>query len=51
MIFHISRTASCIKLVDPLELLQEWIYYGFSKIFIPLTQLEVPKKCLFSGPT
>ena len=50
MIFHMSWTDNRIKLVGPLELLQVWIYYGCSKICIPLTQLEVPRKCLFWGP-
>ena len=44
---HISQTARHRKLVDPSKWPQKWIYYGCSKICIPLRQPEVPKKCLF----
>ena len=47
VIFHISWTARCIKLVGSSKWVQEWIYYGHSKICTHLTQQDVPKKCLY----
>ena len=47
LIFHTSGTAGRITLVDPQKWPEEWIYYGRSKICIPLKQPEVPKNGLF----
>ena len=47
MIFHISWTTGRKKLVDLSKWPEEWIYYGCSKICIPLRQVQVPKKYLF----
>lgn len=47
MIIHILWTSGHIKLVDLSKWSQEWIYYRYSGICIPLKQLEVPQKCFF----
>ena len=47
MIFHIRWATDRIKLVGPSKWLQEWIYYEYCTIHIPLRQPERLKKVAF----
>ena len=47
MIIHILWTSGHIKLADISKWSQEWIYYRYSGICIPLKQLEVPPQFFF----
>ena len=47
MIFHISWATDRIKLGGPSKWLQQWIYYEYSTIHIPLRQPEMLKKVAF----
>lgn len=50
IILLILQATGCIKLVYSSKWLQEWFYYGRTKICIPLRQTEVAKKghfCFF----
>ena len=47
MIFDVSWTTGCIKLVDPSKWPQESIYYGCSEICMPFRQSQAPKMPFF----